>query len=117
LANSCYILYLVRTIMKHVIDFADILKKDNIGDNYKFVRVNGSYRFGWVEPASDEPVQHDDLVSAEEEDSVEAAGTIGVWDNGFQLVRDYSMTLDKGCTEEDMRDIELGLELPYMGKI
>ena len=115
MANSFYILYLVRTIMKHVIDFADILKKDNIGDTYKFVQVGGSYRFGWIDTKAESPVQHADLLNAGEQ--AEAAGRIGVWDDMFQLVEDYSLTLDLGCTDEHMSEIAIGLQLEYGGKI
>jgi hypothetical protein len=70
------------------------------GEFYKFVRVDGEYRFAQI---GFHCPDHRHLVGNSE--TADAAGMISVYPNRWQLKDRYSKTLELGCGFDDIQDL------------
>jgi hypothetical protein len=70
-------------------------------DSYKFVKVNGEYRFF---PTMCSSLSHASVVMDNEK--AESAGFIGIGGKVFRLMTDGSMTLKIGPTQDTGKELE-----------
>jgi hypothetical protein len=78
---------------------------------FKFIKVAGEYRFCSI--YSD----HNTAVDKDEIPKVEAAGAFAIHDKGLIKGRDWSMTLNKGCTTEHFEELSKLFGKPITGSL
>jgi hypothetical protein len=80
---------------------------------FKFVRVNGEYRF--LNFMAFPPPNHCDAV--EEGETAESAGAISVWPKFWKLSDSYSYTLKVHTLSEDYENITKLLGVPFLSDL
>jgi hypothetical protein len=79
---------------------------------FKFVKVNGEYRFG----DSELSIGHVDMVDVQEGEKAVAAGTILLFDAYWRLEDSYSTTLRIGCGDEEVEELKALIARPNKSK-
>lgn len=81
--------------------------KTPVNGYYKWVCVNGRYRF-----AHGEIFSHSDLVAVDE--TALSAGSVFVFENGWRINESYSSTLKVGMKDDDAENLQKIINKPRL---